>query len=82
MGSDTTQRKIRPHMEYVDTSNLTATSLAWDKLSGDEGVVALTDEYTTAMNLPLGIRYPWDSSKSVYLLQGYHNLHCLVSSTY
>ena len=82
LGSNTTQLKIRTYKEYVNTKNRTANSLAKNQLSGDAGMVTLTDEYTTAMNLPLVIRNSWDPSKSVYLLQGYHNLHCLVSSSY
>ncbi|KAH8719545.1 hypothetical protein GQ44DRAFT_623299, partial [Phaeosphaeriaceae sp. PMI808] len=63
--------------EYVNDTNLTATSLAWEALSGDPGVVALSDEFVAATQLPVAMRYPWDSSKGVYLLQGFHNLHCI-----
>lgn len=70
---------LLPQQEYVDEANLTATSLAWEALSGDPGVVALSDEFVAAKQLPVAMRYPWDSSKGVYLLQGFHNLHCIVS---
>ena len=47
-------------------------------MNEDLGLVALDDEYVAAKGLPLAQRYPWDTSKGMYLLQGYHNLHCLV----
>lgn len=40
-------------------------------------MVALPDSYVAAHGLPLAQRYPWDSSKGLYSLNGYHNLHCL-----
>ena len=71
-------REIYPHQEYIDEANLTATSLAWEALSGDPGVVALRNDFVFAKKLPTAMRYPWDASKGVYLLQGFHNLHCTV----
>ena len=32
-----------------------------------------------ASGLPVAQRFPWDQSKGVYLLNGHHNLHCIVS---
>jgi hypothetical protein len=74
------ERKIFPQEEFVDETNLTATSTAWEALSGDPGVVALSDEFVSAKGLPTAMRYPWDTTKGVYLLQGFHNLHCLVGA--
>jgi hypothetical protein len=73
-------KQLLPQAEYVDDVDLTATSHAWEALSGDPGVVAVSDEFVAAKQLPTAMRYPWDSSKGVYLLQGFHNLHCLVSN--
>lgn len=64
---------------YVDQDDLTTTMQAWEALSGDPGVVALSDEFVADKGLPVAMRYPWDESKGVYLLQGFHNLHCIVS---
>jgi hypothetical protein len=75
-------KELLPQAEYVDDVDLTATSHAWEALSGDPGVVALSDDFVAAKQLPTAMRYPWDSSKGVYLLQGFHNLHCLVRSKY
>ncbi len=58
---------------------MTLATKAWEDLSGDPGVVALSDEWALEKGLPKALRFPWDQSKGVYLLQGFHNLHCLVS---
>lgn len=63
--------------DFVD-QNVTKVSALWEALSGDPGVVALEDAWVAAKGLPQALRFPWDPSKGVYLLQGFHNLHCLV----
>ena len=50
----------------------------WEAQIEGNGVLALTDEYTSSMKLPTAQRWPWSSSKGIYVLQGHHNLHCLV----
>lgn len=42
--------------------------------------MALSDNWVAEKDLPKALRFPWDQSKGVYLLQGFHNLHCLVST--
>ncbi|KAL8821736.1 MAG: hypothetical protein Q9223_000260 [Gallowayella weberi] len=49
----------------------------WDEISIDNGTVALDDTYAASMGLPLSQRFPWDKNKGLYLLNGYHSLHCL-----
>lgn len=66
----------------MDEVNLTATALVREALSGDPGVVALSDKFVATKKLPTAMRYPWGMSKGVYLLQGFHNLHCIVSSAF
>jgi hypothetical protein len=68
-----------PQPEYVDDVDLTRISHAWEALSGDPGIGALSDDFVAAKHLPTAMRYPWDDSKSVYLLQGFNDLHCFVS---
>ena len=61
--------------------NETAVNELWDQhTSYDTGVLALEDNYAKAMGLPRGQRWPWDSNRGIYLLNAYHNLHCVVSS--
>lgn len=62
--------------EYADT-NLTAAGVLWDNISFDAGVVALEYDWTAAHGLPHAQPFPWDQSKGLYLLNGFHALHCL-----
>ena len=50
----------------------------WDQISIDNGTVALSDAYVQAMGLPVSQRFPWDNEKGIYLLNGFHSMHCLV----
>lgn len=59
--------------------NRTVWDQAWDTLNPDTGFVAISDDFTKRTGLHESQRWPWDSSKGLYLLQGHHNLHCLVS---
>lgn len=67
----------------VDTiytsSNRTIEDEAWNSpsLLPDTGLVALSDDWVHSKNLPKAQRFPWDESKGVYLLNGFHNMHCL-----
>lgn len=54
---------------------------AWDEINIDAGTVALGDAYVETMGLPKAQRFPWDKSKGIYYINGFHNLHCLVSPT-
>ncbi|KAI1504897.1 hypothetical protein F5X99DRAFT_431951 [Biscogniauxia marginata] len=49
----------------------------WRDISVDAGVVALPDAWAAGRGLRAAQRFPWDPSKGVYILHGYHNLHCL-----
>ncbi|KAL4887397.1 hypothetical protein BJY04DRAFT_212434 [Aspergillus karnatakaensis] len=71
---------IQQSTEYT-TSNTTLVTELWESLSGDPGVVALPRPYVSEKRLPYAMRFPWDTTKDVYLLQGFHSLHCLVSKT-
>ncbi|PLB51571.1 hypothetical protein P170DRAFT_506552 [Aspergillus steynii IBT 23096] len=61
---------------YV-SDNLSSVAHLWESLSGDPGVVALPQAFVSETHLPRAMRFPWDHDKGVYLLQGFHNLHCL-----
>ena len=50
----------------------------WEKTNYDAGNIALDDDYARGMGLPRAQRFPWDYSKGIYLINGYHNLHCVV----
>ncbi|KAM3467644.1 hypothetical protein MY5147_008724 [Beauveria neobassiana] len=68
---------IQHGSEYTG-DNLTEVRALWEELSGDPGVVALPEAYVQQTKLPHALRFPWDEDKGVYLVQGFHDLHCLV----
>ena len=51
---------------------------AWDSISIDNGSIALDPAYVQKMGLPHAQPFPWDATKGIYLLNGYHSMHCLV----
>ena len=63
---------------YSDSSNTSLTAALWNAIDIDSGVIALSDDYVAAKNLPSAQRFPWDKTKGIYIVHGYHNLHCLV----
>ena len=65
------------HSPY-ESKNETLADELWNSISIDPGVVALSDGYVEEMRLPKAQRFPWDDSKGIYLLNAYHNMHCLV----
>ena len=58
--------------------NEALTNEAWDELGYDDGSIALDYEYAKMMGLPKAQPFPWDSTKGIYFINGYHGLHCLV----
>jgi len=60
--------------------NETLANKLWDDINIDVGMVALPEEFVAAHGLPIAQRFPRDRSKGIYLLNGHHNLHCIVSS--
>ena len=69
----------------IDTAytshNRTVADEAWRSphLITYTGLVALSDDWVRRKNLPDAQRFPWDKSKGLYILNGFHNMHCLVS---
>ncbi|OTB02919.1 hypothetical protein M426DRAFT_322163 [Hypoxylon sp. CI-4A] len=49
---------------------------AWDTINIDAGMIAVPQSFVEEKGLPDSQRFVWDRSKSVYLLNGYHSLHC------
>ena len=61
--------------------NKTAQEIAWKQIDedGHEGVIALSATDAQSRGLLPAQRWPWDKSKSIYIINGYHQLHCVVS---
>ena len=68
--------------KYWVPGNKTPRQELWDDIEIAPGLVALENEFVESKHLPRAQGFPWDSNKSVYVLQAYHNLHCLVSITH
>ena len=51
----------------------------WDSINFDAGVIYISSDLADSMELPPSQSFPWDPKLQTYLLNGYHNLHCLVS---
>ena len=53
----------------------------WNELGAevDVGLLALPKEWAASKHLPEAQDFPWDQEKGVYLMNGHHNLHCLVT---
>ena len=58
-------------------SEAAAVDRAWDAILPAHGVVAVDRAWASAQQLPDTIRLPSDDSKGVYIVDAYHQLHCL-----
>ena len=59
--------------------NRSIADAAWNSWVVDPGIVALPHEWVKRKMLPQAQHWPWDKDKGIYLLNGFHNIHCLVS---
>ena len=50
----------------------------WDAILPSHGVVAVNRDWAAQQQWPESMYLPSDHSKGVYLLEAYHQLHCLV----
>ncbi|KAJ8128840.1 hypothetical protein O1611_g4793 [Lasiodiplodia mahajangana] len=57
--------------------NETLQDQLWYSINVDSAVVALSDDWASRHGLRKAQRFPWDQSKGIYILHGFHNLHCL-----
>lgn len=55
---------------------------AWDAIETNPMAISLHDDFAKEVGLGPSTRFPWDTERSIYYIKGYHNLHCLVSSSY
>ncbi|OJJ04731.1 hypothetical protein ASPVEDRAFT_86114 [Aspergillus versicolor CBS 583.65] len=64
--------------DYASPNNNTLQDALWDAINIDDGIVALSDIYASKHDLPTAqLRFPWDLTKGVYVLHGFHNLYCV-----
>ena len=62
------------------SENETEAAQAWGNIEAGHGLVAVDPEWASSKGLPSTIQHPLDTSKIVYVIEAYHELHCLVSS--
>jgi len=67
---------FQPSTVY-SSENLEVASDAWERLNSDSGMVALDQDYIKSHSLPASQAFPWDPTKSVYMINAYHALHCV-----
>ncbi|KAI0907488.1 hypothetical protein F4823DRAFT_602887 [Ustulina deusta] len=59
------------------SENETLQDQLWYNINVNSAVVALSDDWVAQHDLRKAQRFPWDQSKGIYILHGFHNLHCL-----
>jgi len=64
--------------EY-NSENLDYANALWDNLSFAQGIISLSEDFVKSKGLPSAQPFPWDTSRGLYLINGYHNLHCMKS---
>ncbi|CAD6576749.1 MAG: hypothetical protein ASARMPREDX12_000370 [Alectoria sarmentosa] len=61
---------------YVDDDE-TVSNAAWDAIQYYDGTVALDHDYAASKGIPRSQNFPWDDTKGIYFLNGFHDLHCV-----
>lgn len=64
---------------YNNVENQTASNELWDKISSSHGLIALDRQFAKEKQWLESMPVPGDEGKGLYLLESYHQLHCLVS---
>lgn len=77
--ADLQRNREEPYVRITQYSsdNETLQNDLWHEINVDYGVVALSDEWAAQHGLRTAQRFPWDQTKGIYILHGFHNLHCL-----
>ncbi|KAL5335748.1 hypothetical protein BJX70DRAFT_374384 [Aspergillus crustosus] len=73
------QTHTEPYVLLTDytSANTTLSQTLWSAINIDAGVVALSSSFSTSHNLRPAQHFPWDKDKGIYILHGFHNLHCI-----
>lgn len=53
----------------------------WSNLKYDRGVVFVDKETISELGLDETMTFPWNENKGVYILNAFHQIHCLVSKS-
>ena len=80
LATDKEWNQFQPWIEdsiYFSKHHQTRNDQQWAAMDWASGVVAISDSEANELGLPKSQRFPWDESKGIYLINAYHNLHCL-----
>jgi hypothetical protein len=77
----TEPRTIYQHSKYISSDEQVA-SEAWENILPGHGVVAIERDYAVSKKLPETTILPESGGKSLYVIEAYHAMHCVVSSPY
>lgn len=61
-----------------NSPNETIAAAAWDSIQSGHGDVIVDPEWAAKQGLPPSFEHPFMPGKSVYILEAYHMIHCLV----
>ena len=64
--------------DYSDPHDSEAVDQRWLEILPAHGIVAVNQQWVADKQLPKSLEHPQDPSKSVYIIDAYHQLHCLV----
>ena len=68
-----------PYSPYgTGNEDETNRTIMWESLDVSLGSVSLDSQWAIEHGLPPAQPFPWDKSRSLYLLNGHHSLHCMV----
>lgn len=62
-----------------DSPNETIAAAAWEGIEAGHGDVVVDPEWAARQGLPPSAEHPYMPGKSVYVIEAYHAMHCLVS---
>ncbi|KAL4939928.1 hypothetical protein BDV06DRAFT_230777 [Aspergillus oleicola] len=72
----TVWKPLHWNTEYSPQNHSDADAL-WDAINAAHGIIAVDRAWAGKQNWPGSMALPDDASKGVYLLEAYHQLHCL-----
>lgn len=61
------------------SENDTEANVLWDNINTAHGTLAVDHQWAAEHQWNRSMSIPGDESKGMYLLESYHQLHCLVS---
>ena len=79
-GLDQTRDYMRPAFtsSQYTSPNHTEANAAWKAIQPGHGVVAVEHDWAAQRQLPTTMDLPSNPNMSVYVIEGYHALHCIV----